>query len=186
MKMKDDFAWCLATRLGETYFRKLHTSRVDVIGSIDTGTTVEAKHYQAALVWHAVGKTQDLMTEFYTREFKNHDVISHEMTNYILRATYTRDVHSADDKKMEMKFTEFKEAQKQSVSSVRSALETKFNTVETTATGAKSATNYATGKAESALSKANIGLLKQDVETMPKAYKKEGELGGQEDLATLI
>ena len=45
MQIEADAAWCLATRLGEAYFRKLHTSRVGVMSSINTGTDSDAKHY---------------------------------------------------------------------------------------------------------------------------------------------
>ena len=51
------------------------------------------------------------------------------MTNCILRATCAKETQSADDKKMEMKFTEFKDSQKQSVASVKSALEAKIKSV---------------------------------------------------------
>ena len=113
------------------------------------------------------------MTAFYTREFKNHEVISHEMTNNIIPATCAKETHSVDDKKREKKFTEFKDSQKQSVASIKSALEAKVKTVETSTNDVKSAASNASDKAESAITNANKGLAKHDVETMLKAYKKE-------------
>ena len=122
--MNKDTAWRLATHLGEAYFRELHTVRVGVLNTFSTTGDDESKKQRAYQIWNVVGRTQDIMHQFYSKDFKNHEAISHEMTNYILRASLMSGEES-DSSAVDRKFAAFKASQSQSLADFKSSSEIK-------------------------------------------------------------
>ena len=168
MGMTKDTAWSLATRLGEAYFRELHTVRVGVLNTFSTAGDVESKKQRAAQIWNVVGRTQDIMHQFYAKDFKNHEAISHEMTNYILRASLMSS-DQGDSGAIDKKFAAFKASQSQSFADFKSSNETKHSETKLIANETKKSSS----KADAAEVRARASLVRSDVIAMLKPYKKE-------------